>query len=101
MTFPVIVLPPAEADIAAAIRYYDQLRSGHGELFLVELDRTFALISLWPEGCERVTRHLRRALIHEFTEAVIYRPLDDQIRVLRVLSTYRDPAILKSINPAA
>lgn len=98
MTWHVLLLPAAETDIQAAIDHYNSVRPGYGELFRLEVDRAVALIRRWPEGYERVTPRLRRAVLRRFWYAVIYRPLPDAIRIVGVVSTYRNPAILAGIE---
>jgi plasmid stabilization system protein ParE len=98
MTLRVILLPAAENDIQAAINHYESVRPGYGELFRLDVDRAIALVRRWPEGYERVTPRLRRALLHRFWYAVIYRPLPDVLRVVGVVSTYRDPAVLVGLE---
>ncbi|MBK9126344.1 MAG: type II toxin-antitoxin system RelE/ParE family toxin [Phycisphaerales bacterium] len=98
MTLPVIVLPAAETDIRDAIDYYDGLRPGSGELFRLEVDRAIALVRRWPEGYERVTPRLRRAVLHRFWYAVIYRPLPQAVRIVGVISTRRDPAVVAGLE---
>jgi len=98
MTLPVIVLPSADLDIAAAIRHYNKHRLGYGELFRLELDRTIGIIARWPEAYEQVTPRLRRAVLHRFQHAVIYRPFPACIRVVGVIPTRRDPAIFPGLD---
>ena len=100
MMCPVVLLPAAEDDIQAAINHYETVRPSYGELFRLDMDRTIALIRRWPEGHERVTPRLRRALLHRFWYAVIYRPLPAAIRIVGVISTYRDPAVLADLEQA-
>jgi hypothetical protein len=98
MTLPIVVLPAAEADIRAAIAHFDDVRPGYGELFRLEVDRAFALIAHWPPSFERVSANLRRAVLHRFPYAVIYRPLPDYIRIIGVVSTRRDPLVLSELD---
>lgn len=98
MTLPVIVLPAAETDIQAAIDHYNSVRPGYGELFRLEGDRAIALVRRWPEGYERVTPRLRRAVLHRFWYAVIYRPLPQAVRIVGVISTCRDPAVVAGLE---
>lgn len=96
MTLPVFLLPAAEADIRSAMSYYDEVRPGYGDLFRLEMDRTIGMIRRWPESYERITPRLRRAVLHRFWYAIIYRPLPEYIRIVGVVSTRRDPAIVES-----
>lgn len=98
MTLPVTVVPAAETDIQGACHHYNQGRPGHGELFRLEMDRAIALIRRWPESHERVTPRLRRAVLHRFSHAVIYRLLPEYIRIVGVISPRRDPAVVVGLE---
>lgn len=98
MTLTVIVLPAAEEDIGAAVDHYNSVRVGCGEFFRLEVDRAIQLMQLWPDACERVSQRHRRVLLRRFPYMVIYRPLTDHIRVLAVLPTRRDPAVLHNLQ---
>jgi hypothetical protein len=100
MTLPVIVLPKAEAAIAAAIDHYESLRPGHGELFRLEVDRVLGVVARWPESYERATPRLRRAPIRHFSELVIYHSLPTIIHVVGVISARRDPSVFGSLDPS-
>ncbi len=47
---PILILPAAESDLRFAMAHYDEVRSGYGELFRLEIDRTLGLIRRWPSG---------------------------------------------------
>lgn len=100
MILPVIVLPQAESDIAAAVRRYAEARTGYGDLFRLELDRTLGIVARWPNLYEHVTERLQRAPIHRFTDVVVYRVLPSTIRVVGVVSMRRDPAVFAALDHA-
>ena len=98
---PILVLPAAESDIDAAMTHYDEVRPGYGELFRLEIDRTLSLIRRWPSGYEQVSPTLRRAVVHRFPYAVVYRVLPDVIRIVGVVPTRRDPAQYTALDDPA
>lgn len=95
---PILILPAAESDLRSAMAHYDEVRSGYGELFRLEIDRTLGLIRRWPSGYEQVSPTLRRAVVHRFPYAVVYRVLPDQVRVVGVVPTRRDPAQYSALD---
>lgn len=90
-----IELQPAAVDDArAARRYYDAAQPSLGEEFLNELDRLFARLSEFPLSSQSVEGYedVRRARVRRFPFAVFYRTDGlDQIDVLRIVHTARDP----------
>lgn len=100
MTRPVILLPRASLAIANAVDYYERVRPGYGDLFLLEAERVIDIIAHWPEAYALATPRLRRAPIRRFTDTVVYRPLPTFIRVVDVISDRRNPAVMKSFDPS-
>ncbi|WP_435017886.1 type II toxin-antitoxin system RelE/ParE family toxin [Tundrisphaera sp. TA3] len=91
MILPLIVNPEAEADLAEAKAWYDGRQPGLGDEFLLCVDEAFQGIRQGPELHPRVFQRLRIALVRRFPFSVIYRQDDDQITVLAVYHTRRDP----------
>lgn len=89
---PVLVLPPAKADILTAARCFDEQRPGHGQVFVLQLFGTLLHIREFPESCQRFLGDYRRALLHRFKHAVVYRCLPNGIEVVGVMRDRRDPA---------
>jgi plasmid stabilization system protein ParE len=91
MTWPVIVNQEAEADLAEAKAYYDCRRAGLGEEFLTCVEDVLGRLGQTPAMHAKVFQDLRRALVHRFPYAVFYRLDDDQVTVVAVYHTHRDP----------
>lgn len=87
-----IVNPLAEEDMADARRWYDRQRPGLGFDFLDEVEATFGRIRRTPELFQHIDAVHRRALVVRFPYRVIYWVDDDQITVVAVWHTSRDPS---------
>jgi toxin ParE1/3/4 len=88
-----IIRPEAEDDIAAARRWYEEQQRGLSIEFRSALDDTFSSITNHPEINRRVYRDMRRALVRRFPYAVFYTQLHDDIVVVAVLHTSRNPRL--------
>ncbi len=89
--FPVIILPQAKADIKSAAQYFDQVRPGYGRLFIHQLYFSLQHIQDFPESCQRFHADCRRAILHRFHRAIVYRCLPDRIEIVGVMDDRRDP----------
>jgi plasmid stabilization system protein ParE len=88
---PIIVKPEAEADLAEARDWYEGRQAGMGETFLAAVDGAFAGVQQTPELFPRAFRDVRLARVKRFPFVVLYRIDDDQITVVAVYHTSRDP----------
>lgn len=87
----VALRPDAEADVRAAVEYYDAAETDLRDGFIDELDRLLLRLSEFPRSAQRVQGFdaVRRALLRRFPFAVFYAEEEDQIVVLRVTHTAR------------
>ena len=91
MNPPLILNPEAEADLVEAKLYYETRRPGLGDDFLLRVEEAFKGIQRAPQLHAEVFQNLRLALVRRFPFAVVYRLDDDQITVLAVYHSRRDP----------
>lgn len=91
MKLPLIVNPEAEADLDEATRWYEAQRTGLGGELLDCVHEIFDRIRRAPRLHGKVFQELRLALVQRFPYAVIYRIDDDQVTVIAVYHTSRDP----------
>jgi len=89
---PLIINPEADADLAEAKAWYDGRRPGLGDDFLLCVEEVFDGIRRTPGLHAEVFQELRLALIRRFPFAVVYRLDEDQITVVAVYHTRRDPS---------
>ena len=88
---PLIVNPEAEADLADARAWYDGQRAGLGDVLLTRVEEIFARIQRTPELFGKVFQELRLARVRRFPYVVVYRIDEDQITVVAIYHTSRDP----------
>jgi len=81
----------AEAEIAAAARWYERESAGLGAAFLEVLDQTLQGIEEGPLRFTVVHRDVRRALLKRFPFGVFFRMRPRSIRVIAVVHLARDP----------
>lgn len=86
-----VVNPLAEADLVDAKAWYDDRRLGLGDDFVYSVEKVFDRLTQTPELYAKVFGDLRLALVRRFPYAVIYRVDEDQVTVLAVYHTHRDP----------
>jgi plasmid stabilization system protein ParE len=91
MSLPLIVTPEAEEDLAEAKAWYERQRPGLGDEFLECVEEVLDRIPQFPEAGRPMLRGVRRLLVRRFPYAVFYRVEDDQVAVLAVYHTRRDP----------
>jgi plasmid stabilization system protein ParE len=88
--------PEARDEVREAATWYDEQRAGLGEEFLEELERLFVRMSQLPRSFPVLMDPspelgLRRALLPRFPYGVVFTELEDDIRVVAVAHTKRDP----------
>jgi plasmid stabilization system protein ParE len=91
VNLPLIINPGAEADLDEARQWYESDRGGLGDELIDEVDAVLARIRRMPRLYAKVFQELRLALVRRFPYAVVYRIDDDQITVVAVYHTHRDP----------
>lgn len=91
MIWPLIVNPEAEADLAEAQAWYDRQRPGLGDELLECVEEVFDRLRRSPELFEKVFEDLRLARVRRFPYLIIYRVDDDQVTVVAVYHSRRDP----------
>ncbi len=91
-----VLSPEAENDVAAAAQWYEEQRSGLSLEFRSALDQTFSVIERTPELYPPIYRALRRALVRRFPYGVFYVERADDIVVVAVLHTSRNPRLWRT-----
>lgn len=81
----------ARKDVADAVAWYESKRVGPGDQFLLEVQRCVGSILLNPARFPRIHRLFRQAQIHRFPYVVVYRPLGNEVVIMRVFHTKQDP----------
>jgi toxin ParE1/3/4 len=91
MDLPLIITPEAEEDLADAKRWYDRQRRGLGQDFLLCVEEALERIRRIPQGASEVLPGVRRVVVRRFPYGVFYRVDPDQIAVIAVYDSRRDP----------
>jgi toxin ParE1/3/4 len=96
MSLPVVLRPEATKDTAEAVGYFDALRPGLGQAFLIQVQEVLLRVSGMPEIHGVVWRSVRAARLRRFTYVVYYRVHKDRVEVLAVVQGNRDAAAWQS-----
>lgn len=91
MTLPLLITPEAEIDLAEAKTWYRRKRRGLVEEFLLCVEEALERIRRFPEGATEVYPGVRRVVMRRFPYGVFYRVDPDQIAVIAVYHSRRDP----------
>jgi toxin ParE1/3/4 len=93
---PFDVHPDAEAELAAAARYYDDRRAGLGDDYLREMQRLIDFALDHPEAGTSVEESIRWLLSRRFPFAVVYRWRAERMQVLSFAHLRRRPGFWRS-----
>jgi plasmid stabilization system protein ParE len=88
--------PEAEAELVEARAWYSLQRQGLDAQLMMRIDEALQRILQAPEAYPTVYRQLRRAVIRQFPFAIFYEMTTDEVRVIAVFHSRRDPNSLKS-----
>ncbi len=86
-----LIRPAARTDIDAAYDWYEELRVGRGDEFLVELYERIQDIREMPERFGLVRKTVRAAMLPKSKFIVYYRVEDDVILIRAVLHARAHP----------
>jgi toxin ParE1/3/4 len=97
---PVIFHPEAEAELRAAILYYENQRSGLGADFQAEVEEGVRKIQQTPQAFSlHNDQGLRKFLVRRFPYSIFYLELDDSIWIAAVAHQKRKPGYWASRTP--
>jgi plasmid stabilization system protein ParE len=91
MTYPLIVAPEAEAELADARDWYDERRSGLGGELIECVNESFERIQQNPLAFATTYRDVRQTLIRRFPYVICYTFDGETVTVLAVFHGHRDP----------
>ncbi|MFC1707118.1 type II toxin-antitoxin system RelE/ParE family toxin [Planctomycetota bacterium] len=95
MSLPVRLSEEAEADLRAAMEWYDERQPGLGERFLDAVKAALQMVAANPAIGSRPPgvedRDAKRVLVRRFPYAVVYYLTDQEIRVVAVAHGRRRP----------
>ena len=88
--------PQADAELAEARQWYARQRENLDVEFMQRIDESLSRIARNPNSYPIVYRTLRRAIVRRFPFAVFYQVIADEIEVVAVFHSRRDPEKWKS-----
>lgn len=91
MILTLFIRPEAEKDIEEAAIWYEEQRSGLGDDFLDEVQRTLNTVFQNPNLFMTIHRNTKRALIHRFPFGIYYLIDRNSIIVIAVMHSSRHP----------
>jgi plasmid stabilization system protein ParE len=91
MSLSLIITPEAEEDLADARPWYERKRAGLGERLILCVEGALDQIRRAPEAATEVYPGVRRVVVRQFPYGVFYRIDPDQIAVIAVYHSSRDP----------
>lgn len=86
-----IIRTDAEADVADGYGWYEEQQSGLGAKFVEEVASAIAAVESQPLRFPRVSRTLRRALVHRFPYGIFFLARADTVIVIAVMHLARNP----------
>lgn len=93
MNYQLIVKPEAELDLQEAAVWYEDQKPGLGLRFLYAGEEKLNLILLHPFNYQLRYKSIRFALVKTFPFAIHFMIEEENIIILAILSTHRDPRI--------
>jgi len=93
MSLPVVLRPEARAEFDEAFDWYEQQQPGLGVDFTTHVQEVLDRIGATPELYAQVFQEVRRAVVRRFPYSVFYKIEPQQVVVLAVFHSRRDPKI--------
>jgi plasmid stabilization system protein ParE len=90
MSLPVALSAEAEAELEAAVDWYEQ-RAGSGSQFVVRIREALARIGQAPELHAVIYANIRRAVVRRSPYSIYYGIRPDHVEVISVFHGIRDP----------
>jgi plasmid stabilization system protein ParE len=87
----VVFHPLAEQELLDAVSYYEEQEAGLGLEYLGEVEHAVNFLMRYPEAGAKITGAIRRLTLPKFPYSLLYRVLEDRIRVLAVAHHRRKP----------
>jgi hypothetical protein len=83
--------PEAEAEFNAAIDYFEEIETGLGYDFAVEIFSTIERIIPTPNAWPTLDEDIRRCLVKRFPYGVLYSEEQDGIWIIAIMHLHRSP----------
>ncbi|MFH1114387.1 MAG: type II toxin-antitoxin system RelE/ParE family toxin [Pseudomonadota bacterium] len=93
MSLPVVMRPEARSEFDDAVDWYELHRPGLGADFVAHVQEVFDQISTTPRLYSPIFQNVRRAVVRRFPHLILYKIEPQQVVVLAVFHSKRDPKI--------
>jgi toxin ParE1/3/4 len=87
----VIFHPLAEQELLDAVSYYENQETGLGLDYLGEVEHAVDFLVRYPEAGAGVRGNIRRLTLPKFPYSLLYRLVEEQVRILAVAHHKRKP----------
>ncbi len=87
--------PDAEAEFTAAAEFYEAQAPGLGLEFMSRVRHASRTIAAHPQIGRRLSRRLRRFLVHRFPYGLLYQVEQDHVFIVAVMHLHRRPGYWK------
>jgi hypothetical protein len=87
--------PEAEEEFLRAIDYFEEVESGLGYDFAVEVYSSIERTTSFPKAWPVLESDIRRCLVRRFPYGVLYSEEKDSIYIVAVMHLHRDPEYWK------
>ena len=92
MTWPIVILPPAELELADAVAWYESREPHLGIDFVDAFDDACRRIALQPESYQRLADSgFRQVVMRRFPFVVVFELRQSEVRVLALAHGSRRP----------
>src|ERR671918_647818 len=88
--------PEADGGLAEACQWYARQRANLDIEFMERIDKALSRIFRSPQSYPIVYRTLRRAVVRRFPFAIFYEVIADELRVVAVFHSRRNPDVWKA-----
>jgi toxin ParE1/3/4 len=95
MSLPIRLLPAARQEYDEAIDWYEQ-QAGLGTMFIARVREVFQRIAANPRLHPKVYQDIRKAVVRKFPYTVLYQEEPNEVIVVSVFHTSRDPSSWQS-----
>jgi len=92
MSLPIRLLPEAASEFEDAVEWYEQRVTGLGNDFYSRVKLVIRSITATPRAHAKIYGDVRKAVVSRFPFIVLYREDPDEVGVISVFHTSRDPS---------
>lgn len=83
--------PDAEEEFNQAIEYYEEIETGLGYDFAIEVYSTIQRSIAYPKAWSILSGDIRRSLVNRFPYGVLYSEDQEGLFIVAVMNLHRDP----------